>query len=118
MKTSISVITPPPPAFTPVKLEITFESLEELRAFYNIFNHIGIARAVGEDVARKVNQTLLQADSEAYCPNSFRVFDMRLTKHFLDSPETTIPPRVAALRAKHAPFRPSAVTPSHETCPL
>ena len=38
MKTSATQTTPPPPAFVPVTLSITFESKEEMTAFATLFN--------------------------------------------------------------------------------
>jgi len=37
------------PKFTPIKLEITLESLQEVQDFYNIFNHTGIIDSTGFD---------------------------------------------------------------------
>jgi hypothetical protein len=39
MKTAVSQVPPPPPAFVPVKLEITFESQTELNAFASLANY-------------------------------------------------------------------------------
>lgn len=45
MKTQASQVPPPPPAFTPVKLEITFETQAELDAFAALFNQTAVSDA-------------------------------------------------------------------------
>lgn len=42
MKTSATQNTPPPPAFVPVTLSITFESKDEMIAFASLFNQLSV----------------------------------------------------------------------------
>jgi len=46
MKTQASQVPPPPPAFSPLKLEITFESQQELDAFASLLNQSPVDAAL------------------------------------------------------------------------
>lgn len=53
MKSSVSKLPPPPPAFTPVTLTLTFETQDELDAVSTLFNHSNLCTFLSQSAGMR-----------------------------------------------------------------
>ena len=67
------------PEFTPIKLEITLESLQEVQDFYNIFNHLGILDSIDSDVST-IRNTITRTHRNL--PSNFKPFADKLDAYY------------------------------------
>jgi hypothetical protein len=66
MKTEVTQ-TPPPASFKPVTLSITFETQDELNAFYTLYNHSNVERFLcNHDAYSTVYEQLRPFRTKAY----------------------------------------------------
>jgi hypothetical protein len=67
--------------FKPVKLEITFESLEELQGVYNILSHTQVLSASGLSLTlSNIREDMELIDGGVYDKESFEEFDRKLKR--------------------------------------